>query len=80
MSDVRYADWKAAGETPKDAAESLSFPRKIVLARPRDDYKLEIQITRLALNGTFAAEQFRLEQPEGTELVQVGENDPGTQP
>ncbi len=80
LSDVRYAEWKGAGETPKDAAESLSFPRKIVLTRPRDDYKLEIQVAKLALNGALTAEQFKLEQPEGTELVQLGENQPGAQP
>ena len=79
MSDIRYADWKAAGETPQDTAGSFSFPRKIILARPHDDYKLEIQVVKLALNGDLTAEQFKLEQPEGTELVQLSENEPRTQ-
>ncbi len=79
-SDVCYADWKAAGETPHDSAGSLLFPRRMVLARPHDDYKLEIHITKLVLNGTMNAGQFQLEQPEGTELVQLDGSEPGTKP
>jgi outer membrane lipoprotein-sorting protein len=79
-SDVRYSDWKPAGETTQEPAAPLFYPRNIVLARPHDDYKLEIQITKLALNGELKAEQFQLEQPEGTELVQLGGNEPEGQP
>ncbi len=80
VSDIRYSEWKPAAEAPQDAAGALLYPRKIVLARPHDDYKLEIQIIKLALNVELKAEQFKLEQPEGTELVQLGENEPGGQP
>ncbi len=76
LSDTRYADWQpvtpAAGAASAGAA-TLLYPREIRLARPRDDYRLEMRITRLALNEDIAAERFHLEQPEGVELVRVGE-------
>jgi outer membrane lipoprotein-sorting protein len=68
----RYADWQAAG--------AAQFPRSITLERPRDDYKLGIQIKKLTLNETIAPERFRLEQPAGSELVEVGKEEKGAQP
>lgn len=64
-ADIRYRDWRPAG----DAA--AGYPRGILLERPMDDYRLELRITRLTLNEELAAERFRLEQPPGTELVRV---------
>jgi len=68
-----YADWQAAGA-------AAQFPRSITVSRPRDDYKLGIQIKKLTLNETIAPERFHLEQPAGSELVQVGKEDQGAQP
>jgi outer membrane lipoprotein-sorting protein len=68
----RYSDWQAAG--------AAQFPRSITVSRPRDDYKLAIQIKKLALNETIAPERFHLEQPAGSELVEVGKDDKGAQP
>jgi len=68
----RYSDWQAAGPA--------RFPHSITVSRPRDDYKLAIQIKKLALNETIAPERFRLEQPAGSELVEVGKEDKGAQP
>jgi outer membrane lipoprotein-sorting protein len=68
----RYSDWQAAG--------AARFPHSITVSRPRDDYKLAIQIKKLALNETIAPERFRLEQPAGSELVEVGQEDKGAQP
>lgn len=65
LSDVRYADWQPA--------DNVSFPRHIWIERPQEDYRLEILITKLTLNETITDEQFRLEQPPGTELVHVEE-------
>jgi outer membrane lipoprotein-sorting protein len=67
-----YADWQAAGAS--------QFPHSITVSRPRDDYKLGIQIKKLTLNETIAPERFHLEQPAGSELVQVGKEDQGAQP
>jgi hypothetical protein len=68
----RYSDWQASG--------AARFPYSITVSRPRDDYKLAIQIKKLALNETIAPERFRLEQPAGSELVEVGKEDKGAQP
>ncbi len=72
ISVSRYSDWQEAGAT--------QFPRSITLARPRDDYKLAIQVKKLTLNETIAPERFHLEQPAGSELVEVGKEDQGAQP
>src|SRR5271154_3541466 len=68
-----YADWQAAGA-------AAQFPRSITVSRPRDDYKLGIQIKKLTLNETIAPERFHLEQPAGSELVDVGKEDQGVKP
>jgi len=68
----RYADWQAAG--------GAQFPHSITLARPRDDYKLAIQVKKLTLNEAIAPERFRLEQPAGSELVEVSKEEKGAQP
>jgi hypothetical protein len=68
VSLIRYSDWQAAGDA--------RFPREILLDRPHDDYRLDLHITRLALNEEIAADRFQLEQPPGTQLVRVGEREP----
>jgi outer membrane lipoprotein-sorting protein len=65
LSDIRYGDWQPLSD--------VRYPRHVTIRRPRDDYQLEIRITRLTLNEDIAADRFRLEQPAGTELVRVGE-------
>ena len=50
-----------------------SFPRAILIDRPHDDYKLEFQVTKIAVNEEIPADRFKLEQPAGSELVRVGE-------
>jgi outer membrane lipoprotein-sorting protein len=79
LSDVRLSDWQAvesnAGQgtatTQVDAA--LLFPRAIRIDRPHDDYRLDLQVTKISLNDEIPAERFKLEQPAGTELVHVGD-------
>ena len=68
----RYSDWQPAG--------SAQFPHSITVARPRDDYKLAIQVKKLALNETIAPERFQLAQPPGSELVEVGKEETGGHP
>ena len=74
-SDVHYADWLAPPAPPEASGPSgpVRFPRQIQLYRPREDYQLELRITKLALNEAIGADRFRLEQPPGTELVRVGD-------
>jgi hypothetical protein len=79
VSDVRVADWEplAAGQehSPAPAADPVtSFPRAMRIDRPHDDYELDLQITKLALNENLPADRFTLEQPVGSELVRVADN------
>jgi hypothetical protein len=71
-SDIRYAEWALAGDA--------NFPRHIWLARPHEDYQLEIRITKVEVNEMIADDRFRLEQPPGTELVRAEERSPGARP
>jgi hypothetical protein len=71
-SDVHYSGWH-------DFA-GVSYPREISLARPGNDYTLQIGITKATLNTGIPADRFVLQQPPGTELVNVGEEPGGTQP
>ena len=50
-----------------------SFPRAILIDRPHDDYKLEMQVAKIAVNEEIPADRFKLEQPPGSELIHVGE-------
>jgi outer membrane lipoprotein-sorting protein len=65
-SDVRYSDWR-------EQAGSPGFPWQIVIWRPREDYKLELDVIRLTLNPSIPASRFVLEQPPGTERQDVGQ-------
>jgi hypothetical protein len=78
LSDVHYSDWQAlSGDQEKTAGTApavTAFPRTIQIDRPHDDYRLDLQVTKLMLNEDIPAERFKLEQPEGSELVHVGED------
>lgn len=79
LSDVSFADWQPLsgiamqGTTAPATAGVSSFPRAIRIVRPRDDYKLELQVTKVTVNEEIPAERFTLEQPAGAELVRVGD-------
>ncbi|GAC1636846.1 MAG: hypothetical protein NVS9B14_16180 [Candidatus Acidiferrum sp.] len=78
LSDVRYTDWQPA-PTNVAASSDLGFPRSIRIDRPRDDYRIDLQVTKLAVNEELPAERFQLAQPPNSELIKVGEED-GTAP
>jgi hypothetical protein len=84
LSDVRYSDWEPIipGQqgAPSSADTVNSFPREIQIDRPHDDYRLNLEVTKLALNEEIPADRFNLEQPPGSELVRVGEEPPEKQP
>lgn len=86
LSDARYGDWQpiAAG-TSLSLAQSAEggikqYPRKIRLDRPHDDYRLEMNISKVAVNEPLDEERFRLEPPAGAEIVHLGENGGEKQP
>lgn len=86
LSDVRVADWQPADRAAgPNAAPTLpngtsSFPRSIRIERPHDDYKLDLQVTKVIVNDEIPAERFKLEQPAGMELVPVGDPTENSQP
>jgi hypothetical protein len=83
LSDIFLSDWQATDNTAAQstaiaattppASGITTFPRTIRIERPHDDYKLDLQVTKITLNEEISAERFRLEQPAGAELVHVGE-------
>lgn len=75
LSDVRYRNWQ-----PVAAGGTAEYPMQIQIERPHDEYRLEMTISKIALNETLTAEQFRLEPPAGAEIVHVGENSEAKQP
>lgn len=84
LSDARYSNWEplTAPEQPPAATapEIGAFPRTIQIDRPHDDYRLDLQITKLMLNQEIPADRFNLEQPAGSELVRVGQDTTVKQP
>jgi hypothetical protein len=87
ISDVRLSDWQAvdvpavaANVGPEQSAAPTTFPRTIRIDRPHDDYRLDLQLVKVTLNENTPAQRFQLEQPAGSELVQVGETPEKKQP
>jgi hypothetical protein len=86
VSDVLLADWlpieNVSGQNAQAASSEgvTSFPRAIRLERPHDDYKLDLQVTKITLNEEIPAERFKLEQPVGSELVRVSDATEAKQP
>jgi outer membrane lipoprotein-sorting protein len=86
VSDVHLADWLPIENVPSQNTQAAasdgvtSFPRSIRLERPHDDYKLDLQVTKISLNEEIPSERFKLEQPAGTELVRVSDGAESKQP
>jgi outer membrane lipoprotein-sorting protein len=84
LSDVRYSNWEPhTGDQQQTSAAASGitfFPRVIQIDRPHDDYRLDLEVTKLTLNEDIPADRFKLEQPAGSELVRVGEDAPEKKP
>jgi hypothetical protein len=84
LSDVRYSDWEPVTadqeQTTGTPSGISSFPERIQIDRPHDDYRLDLQITKLMLNEDIPVDRFKLEQPPGSELVHVGDDAREEQP
>lgn len=86
LSDVHLSDWQPPDSTTgQDAAAAPTsgvafFPRAIRIDRPHDDYRLDLQVTKIRLNEEIPADRFKLEQPTGAELVHVGDATEKQQP
>ena len=80
LSDASFSDWEPV-DSPATRQINVpapppitSFPRSIHIERPHDDYTLDMQVTKIAVNGEIPPDGFKLEQPAGSELVRVGES------
>ena len=74
LSDVHYADWQgvAATNMSSGSASIGDFPRMIRIDRPHDEYRLDMSVTKIALNEPLDADRFKLTPPPGEEIVQLG--------
>ena len=70
-SDVQFAGWHNVGG-------GMSYPTDIQLNRPHDGYQLGIHIKHVTLNEPIAADRFTIKQPDGSELVRLGEERGGS--
>lgn len=66
VSDVLYNGWDTFGD--------VRYARQITFRRPADDYQLQIGIKKLTVNEPVSADRFVLQQPPGTELMDVGKD------
>jgi hypothetical protein len=63
MTDARYADYKDY--------DGVSFPSRIEIARPQEEYDIKLNILKLEMNKALRDDQFALEQPPGAEVVHL---------
>jgi outer membrane lipoprotein-sorting protein len=61
VTDVLYAGYASVS--------GISYPREILVERPKDLYGLHLSITNLQFNQPVGEDKFVLEQPPGTELI-----------
>ena len=84
VSDMHFSDWGPPTtnqeQTAGNASGVTTFPFTIQIDRPHDDYRLDLHVTKLVLNEDIPADRFKLEQPPGSELIQVGEDAPEKKP
>ncbi len=62
-TDVRYAVYKDYG--------GVSFPSRIEIVRPREEYDITLNILKLEANKPLRDDQFALEQPPGAEVIRL---------
>jgi outer membrane lipoprotein-sorting protein len=73
ISDIRFSNWQPTNAAAGGSIPAQGFPRTIRIERPHDDYRLDLQITKVTLNEDIPAERFKLEPPAGTEIIHVGD-------
>jgi hypothetical protein len=67
-SDVRYSHWDTAGP--------VKYAHDILLARPANDYTLEIGITKVTFNEDINDDRFVVKQPPGVQVIHLGDDSP----
>jgi outer membrane lipoprotein-sorting protein len=64
VTDARYAEYKDY--------DGISFPSRIEIARPQEEYDIKMNMLKLEMNKPLRDDQFSLEQPPGAEVVHLG--------
>lgn len=77
LSDVRYANWQPL-EVPGSAI--AEYPRSIRIDRPRDEYRLDLTVSKIAVNEPISPDRFQLEAPQGDEVVHLSNPPEGQKP
>jgi hypothetical protein len=75
LADMHYSDWQTqdAPAAGAGAPAATMFARSIEIDRPHDDYRLDLEASKITLNEAIPPERFALAQPPGSELVHVGD-------
>ena len=63
VTDARYADYKEH--------DGVSFPSRIEIARPEEEYDITLNILKLEINKPLRDDQFALQVPPGAEVVHL---------
>ncbi len=89
LSDVRYSDWQpvtadsSAVNAPTAASNTLpalEYPRKIRLERMHDEYRLDMNISKLSLNEVLEADRFKIAAPAGVEVTHLDDTGEAKKP
>ncbi len=68
VTDARYANYKDN--------DGVSFPSRIEISRPQEEYDITLNILKLEMNKPLRDDQFALEQPPGAEVVHLDKPQP----
>jgi outer membrane lipoprotein-sorting protein len=68
VTDARYANYKEN--------DGISFPSRIEISRPQEEYDITLNILKLEMNKALRDDQFALEQPPGAEVVHLDKPQP----
>ena len=79
VSEIRFDQWMNASAEP-GASMDVCYPQHIEIRRPEEDYRLEIQVTRIRLNEKFGRERFHLAIAPGMRPVNLDSKDPKPNP
>jgi outer membrane lipoprotein-sorting protein len=71
-TDTRYSVYKDYN--------GVSFPSKIEIKRPQEEYDITLTIVKLELNQPLPDDKFALEQPPNAEVVHLDQSKTGASP
>jgi len=68
VTDAHYQDYKEYTGT--------IFPKTIEIERPQESYDIILNVLKLEINKSLTDEQFKLEQPDGADVVHLDQSHP----